>query len=266
MNPDHPGFEDLSAHHDGEAPEWAEHVTGCDSCQSHLGELVTLTAAVAQLPSAGLPGRHRDDAVTHAIETAGARSEHGAGGGGRRRWVGVSAAAVLAISIGVGAVVAGMGPHQQMTRDALPGGATAVPGRSDRATAGGIGPAADTVVAGGDLGAIPDRVALVARVGADLRTEGQRGVTAAPDSSAPPPPAASNSQAPAHGVTGTRPCEVEARGDPGDRGEVVYQATAEEAGTQAVVLAFRSALGPGPITVEMRARSDCRLLLQGAIL
>jgi len=63
-----------------------------------------------------------------------------------------------------------------------------------------------------------------------------------------------------------RPCEVEARAGPGDHGEIVYQASAEEAGVPAVVLAFRSAEGSGSITVEMRARSDCRLLLQGAIL
>ncbi|MDQ6796793.1 MAG: hypothetical protein M3011_02000 [Actinomycetota bacterium] len=282
MNPDHPPFEDLSAHYDGEAPEWAEHVAGCASCTSRLAELAALADTIAQAP----PGRIRDDQddpVAHAIESV--DQVGGAGSGGpvetrerHRRWVpAASAAAVVVISIAIGAVVASKGPHRQMTRDALTaGGAASTPDRSDRA--------ADAVVVGGDLGVIPDRAALVTRVAADLRAGNQRRPAATPDAPTPTPSAAgslgpsgpssgvpgpsgpsSGVPAPAQGDIGTRPCEVEARGDPGDRGEVVYQATAEEAGEAAVVLAFRS-VQSASITVELRARSDCRLLVQGSIL
>lgn len=267
MNPDHPSFEDLSAHYDGEAPEWAEHVAGCASCTSRLGELTTLTDTIAQAPPGRVSGDAPDDPVARALASAGTAFGHGTGQGGgtrsgdhvrkgeqRRRWVlAASTAAVVVVSIAIGAVVASKGPHRQMTRDAL---APSTPERSDRATGGGVDTAADAVVVGGDLGMIPDRAALVKRVAADLRADGQRRSATTPDSSGP---------VPAQGVVGTRPCEVEARGDPGDRGEVVYQATAEEAGMSAVVLAFRSVQGPDSVTVELRARSDCRLLFQGAI-
>ncbi len=273
MNPDHPRFEDLSAHHDGEAPEWVEHLAGCESCQGLLGELATLSGAVARESPPQLTGSNRDDAVTRAVAAAdpdagtsfgheaGTSFGHEAGPERRRRWVlAAGAAAVLVVSIGVGAVVASKGPHRQMTRDAL---GTVAP-QGDRPNAG---TSADAVVVAGDLGDIRDRAALVARVGTDLRAnaQGQR-QAAVPNASPAPSSGAADSSGRSSGAEGTRPCEVEARGDPGDRGEVVYQATAEEAGTPAVVLAFRSTQEPASITVEMRARSDCRLLLQGAIL
>ncbi len=281
MNPDHPRFEDLSAHHDGEAPEWVEHLAGCESCQGLLGELAALSEAVARESPPQLTGNNCDDAVTRAVAAAephagtvfgheagisfgheaGISFGHEAGPERRRRWVlAAGAAAVLVISIGVGAVVASKGPHRQMTRDAL---GTVAP-QGNRPTAG---TSADAVVVAGDLGDIRDRAALVARVGTDLRAnaQGQR-QAAVPNASPAPSPGAADSSGRSSGAEGTRPCEVEARGDPGDRGEVVYQATAEEAGTPAMVLAFRSTQEPASITVEMRARSDCRLLLQGAIL
>jgi len=265
MNPDHPPFEDLSAHYDGEAPEWAEHVAGCASCTGRLGELASLTETIAQAPPGRVPGDGHGDPVARAIETAGGAGSTRAGDPvgteeRRRGWVlAVSTAAVVMISIAIGAVVASKGPHRQMTRDALQaGGGTSVPQGGDRSTGNGTAAAADTVVVGGDLGVITDRTTLVTRVATDLRAGEQRRA-AAPDSPVAAPPA------PAQVVVGTRPCEEEARGDPGDRAEVVYQATAEEAGTPLVVLAFRSVQGPESFTVELRARSGCRLLLQGAI-
>jgi len=290
MSPDHPDFEDLSAFHDGEAPEWADHLAGCGSCRSTLAELVTLSEAVARvsLPArpagpATEPGDDHSDAVARALFSAqgaaraqdsaqgaaraqdsaqgaaraqdsdgGLESTTGSGTGKRhrRQWVlGVSTAAVLVLSIAIGVTVASKGPHQEMTRDALSADGT----RTTAKPAEGTGPG--TVMAGGDLGEIPDRAALVARVGADLRAKSQ----ARAAQGAPPAPAA------APVPTAPRPCETEARADPGDRGELIYQASAVEAGAPAVVLAFGSGQGSPTITVEARARSDCRLLLQGAI-
>ncbi|HEX2274225.1 MAG TPA: hypothetical protein VHG90_10170, partial [Acidimicrobiales bacterium] len=44
----HPSFEDLSAYHDGEAPEWAPHVSACPECRARVDQLAALTAAVAR--------------------------------------------------------------------------------------------------------------------------------------------------------------------------------------------------------------------------
>ncbi len=273
MNTDHPRFEDLSAHHDGEAPEWADHVARCESCRGRLGELDTLTHTIARESPPRLVGDDSDDAVSKAVAAtdheaegsfgheAGISFGHEAGATRRRRWLlATGTAAVLVISIAVGAVVASKGPHQQMTRDALSAPGTVAP-QGDSATAGA---SPNAVVVAGDLGEIHDGAALVARVGTDLRAREQsRPQAVAPE--APPAPGVADSSARSSGAGGTRPCEVEGRADPGDHGAVVYQATAEDAGTPAVVLAFRSAQGSGSITVEMRARSDCRLLFQGAI-
>ncbi len=267
MNADHPHFEDLSAHHDGEAPEWAEHVARCETCQGRLAKLDALTHTVARESPPRLAAEDGDDAVTRAVAAAGPQAGTSFGleaGAGRRRWgLAAGTAAVIVISVGLGALVASMGPHRQMTRDALSVPGT-VPSPGDRATAGAN---AGAVVVVGDLGEIGDRAALVARVQTDLRALGQvRPDAAAPSASPAPVAGATGSSAPSSTVGAKRPCEVEARAGPGDHGAVVYQATAEEAGAPAVVLAFGSAEGSGSITVEMRARSDCRLLLQGAIL
>lgn len=258
MRPGHPDFEDLSAFHDGEAPEWADHLAGCASCRDDLHQLTTLSDAVGQVSLAADDPDDKYDPLARALAapresntTLGPRAEPGPAHPRRRRqWVlGVSTAAVLAVSIAIGATVASKDPQREMTTHALsPSGG--------RPTAGAAAGRSGSVVEGGDLGEISDRATLVTRVGADLSTAKRARPAQAPASATSPAPGP-----PAVGPT----CEIEARADPGDRGELVYQATAVEGGTPAVVLAFASGDGSGTVTVEARALSDCRVLLQGSI-
>ncbi|HWC12607.1 MAG TPA: hypothetical protein VG455_15465 [Acidimicrobiales bacterium] len=84
---DHPSFEDLSAYHDGEAPELAAHVAGCEACGATVAELVALSAAVAEpLPSTGMPGGDPDaDPVSRAVAASSAGPRPGSGRRRRRR-------------------------------------------------------------------------------------------------------------------------------------------------------------------------------------
>ncbi len=305
MNPGHPGFEELSAYHDGEAPQWADHVTACAPCRNRVAELADLSGLVAQIgpPTHGVapPAPERpsdrgarpstgDDAVGRAVAAVAPDSRGIAADPSperadtqrgespepdtrledppepRRWWMGASVAAMLVFTVAVGALVA--------SRSDRPSTSTAVgPGAGNRTTAeadaaGGAGGAGTpSVIVAGDLGEIGDRAALVARVRAGLdaartSTPGQDQAAAPGAAAAPASPESLATSAPGDPA----PCEPEARRGPGERGAVIYQATAEKDGTPAVVLAFGPPREPDPVTVEVRARSDCRLLLQGAIL
>jgi hypothetical protein len=286
---DHPSFEALSAYHDGEAPEWGAHVAGCDACRDTLGALARLSAAVAEPePAAGAAahGGHDDPiprAVAAATVTTGPRGRDaeddremppGAAAPpprptplpSRGRWLvaAVAAAAMVVVSAGLTVVLRRSTPPDSASTAAGP------PPSTEVATpeSGVGGPAADstaTALVGGDLGDIPDRATLLAKVGPLLASgpgaarEGGAGVPAAPPvrSSVPGVP-----PVPEPRVVGTRPCEIEARGGRTTLGDVVYVATARFAGQPAVVLAFAPVSGVGPITVEMLATSGCQPLLE----
>jgi len=66
MTTGHPDFDALSAHLDGEAPEWHSHVAGCAACQATLARLRTVSALVADPPMASSPARER--ALSGALE------------------------------------------------------------------------------------------------------------------------------------------------------------------------------------------------------
>ena len=260
----HPSFEDLSAYHDGEAPEWAPHVGACADCRARLDQLSALTAAVGRPLDRPSPAEEVDDPVARALalahDGAGASSptaeEHPRAprapshreGERWLRWVtAASAAAVLVLVVGVLALV------NRTDGDRPTGPALTESGRTPAdedvgVTADPPGPAAGpgsgppTAAAGGDLGEVADAQALVARVRPGLGG----GAETTPD---------------ARRAVGTYPCEVEARtADPG-LGPVVYHAAATVEGTPAVVLAFTPPATPGPFRVLALAQADCRLLL-----
>ena len=288
MSTGHPGFDDLSAYHDGEAPEWAAHVAGCAPCRNRLDDLARLTALIGDdtvvgdtvggddvvgddVPAAADSGGVTDDPVSRAV--AGTRTVAGDRPAPppiepRRWWVGASVAAVLLITVSMGALVAGLFDRPATTTAVGPG-AGGAEARSDAAQA-----TADTVITAGELGEIADRAALVAQVRADLdaaRRLAQEQAAPAADApvSAPSVPedtSAEENTGPPGTPQGSVPCEAVARGGPGNRGPVIYQATAERDGVPAVVLGFGPPPGSEAVIVEARARSDCRLLLQGAIL
>ena len=291
MSPDHPDFEDLSAHHDGEAPEWDDHVSVCPSCQERLEELTRLSSTVAGVDpdDPAITGDGRDP-VAVAVAAATAPPEAGADDGSesradaaadasgaaspveaRRRWLlPASVAAMLLISTAVGALVARRSDPPATT---TAGGSA--PGERPTAGAEGTAAAADGrggVLVMGDLGAIADRPALVARVRADLDAARNSASGPGEDLAARPEGAPAPDSAPAvppptpPDLVTPHPCELEARRDPGLRGPLVYQATAQAEGKPAVVLAFAPLSSSDGIMVEARALSDCRVLIRGAIL
>jgi hypothetical protein len=67
VSPEHPDFDALSAHHDGEAPEWAGHVAGCAACQETLGQLRRIGALVGG-PLAPVPSAVREEALARALQ------------------------------------------------------------------------------------------------------------------------------------------------------------------------------------------------------
>ena len=291
---DHPSFEDLSAYHDGEAPDWAAHVAACVACRDTVAALSSLTAAVAEpraFADETSPGGPQvaDDPVARAVAAASEGRDTGGDGGGpsaspttgpppRRRWLvaAVAAAAVVVVAAGLTAV---------LRRSSAPDSTTTAAGRPQRTEPAtpevlrglpepgpthpsGPRPATDSAapaVVGGDLGDIPDPATLVAKVAPALSSgrsaagEGGAGVPAAPPVRSSVPGAA---DLPEPRVVGTRPCEIEARAGEPALGDVVYVATARSGETPAVVLGFAPASGAGPVTAAMLTTSNCRLVFQ----
>jgi hypothetical protein len=64
---DHADFEALSAFVDGEAPEWAEHVAGCEVCRAGAAELRALSLAVGS-PVDGPAPAVREAALAAAVD------------------------------------------------------------------------------------------------------------------------------------------------------------------------------------------------------
>ncbi len=63
----HPDFDALSAHHDGEAPEWGPHVADCAECRGTLYWLRMTTALVAS-PVPPVAADVRDAALARALD------------------------------------------------------------------------------------------------------------------------------------------------------------------------------------------------------
>jgi hypothetical protein len=282
---EHPSFEDLSAHHDGEAPEWAAHVAACGDCRRRLDDLAALSAVVAgPAPAPAAAGAGDPVAIAVAAATGGAtpgRPEPEAEADRRAvvptpdrpgprpsptRWL-PAAAAVAAMVVVAIALAAFLGRSSSTGgRTSTAAGPTARP--TVAAPESKPAPGGESAVVGGDLGDVPDVAALSARLAPIVRPT--PGSEAAPDAGAaapaPAPSGAAASVPPRPQVVGTRPCETEARQrSPGALGNVVYVATATHVATPAVVLAFAPAQGGGPITVEMMAQAGCGFLLETSI-
>jgi hypothetical protein len=75
MSTAHPDFDALSAHLDGEAPEWESHVAACAACRSTLDRLRTASALVAR-PVAPASAAVRERGLARALAEFG-RTESG---------------------------------------------------------------------------------------------------------------------------------------------------------------------------------------------
>jgi hypothetical protein len=67
VSSEHPDFDALSAHHDGEAPEWATHVAGCAACQATLGRLRAISALVGG-PVIAAKSAVREEGLARALQ------------------------------------------------------------------------------------------------------------------------------------------------------------------------------------------------------
>jgi hypothetical protein len=277
---EHPDFEALSAYHDGEAPELAGHVGGCDACRAELARLAAVSRAVgapveAVSPSAvdrmigralaagapGAPGDGRAKPAVVPIKGPGPDPARGPGPSGpsRSRWAVVAAAAA--------AVVVAVGLAGVLTRTDRSGGGAAQTALAPAATgdqrtaappAAGARTSAGSPIEGGDLGEVVDGRALVAKVGPEVSGQTSSAVA---DNPVVAPSGAEN----APQEVGTRACELQARSiDPG-AGPVVYVARATQAGTPATVLGFAPVGGSRPLSLFLMAQDGCRLLAQATL-
>lgn len=202
----------------------------------------------------------------------------------RSRWMGwmtvASAAAVVLLVVGMLALMTRGGGGGDTTTTALDDRAesdssvrqpeSAAPGVAGPGAGTGSRTDIDGAVFGGDLGEVPDAAALVTRAGLDLRAGRDRLASDAQASTAPPVTSRGGqgilpADPATPGVVGTRPCEMQARDRNGDLGPVVYYATATRTGVPAVVLGFAAGGGTGPVTAQVLAQADCRLLLSASL-
>ncbi len=168
MSPsDHADFDALSAFVDREAPEWADHVAGCEACRATAAELRATSAAVGRPVGVPSPAA-REAAIAAALDAlpataAGAgrstlapdRHENERARFARRRaarpWAMPAVAAVVLAILGVsGVVLSGYQGSEEVT----------VAGRALEADAkaGALAGAPQAPV--GDLGEVPDAASL----------------------------------------------------------------------------------------------------------
>lgn len=265
---EHPDAEGLSAYFDGEAPELAAHVAGCDACRAEVTRLKALSASVgAPLPPLD-PGAV--DAMIAQAAAAGAGATDNLSRRRTRRdtgrWVAVaSVAAALVMAVGLaGVLTRGDGERESTTESASRPAAAPTSGASSDATSGAtnllapseVTGSGDTAINGGDLGDVADSSQLASRVGPALGAES----APAGDNPVVGPSAADSGPAPRARAVGTRACEPEVRAiDPG-AGPLVYVASATSGGAPATVLGFAAPSGERPISLFLMARDGCRLL------
>jgi len=166
MSMSHPSDEELSAHLDGEAPEFGDHVAGCPACRGRLDALRGVATLIATPPPPPDAAR-RDDAIAAALARP-ARSNR------RLALVAAAAAIVLVAGIATPLLLRG-GGHRTTTalstanKDAsgtAAGESQVAAGAAgeSRAAAGSAASPAVSPVDGGDLGDQSDPAALGALV------------------------------------------------------------------------------------------------------
>jgi hypothetical protein len=246
----HPDDEALSAHLDGEAPEWESHVRSCPPCQARLAAFGRVAAAVGTAREAAAPGTG-DEAVARAVAAATTSSSSV----WKSRRLVTAAAGIAAAVLVAGGVVALV--HRGASR-------------SSSTASRALGPVAANVVEAGDLGDLADDKALKAQVEPSLSTTEAAPAAGAAGAAASKAPAQTGAKSEALRSSSARPlpCEAQARAlQPGTQ-VLVYRAAARWQGTLAVVFGFtaagptptRSAGALSPTRVYVMARSGCGLL------
>lgn len=296
---EHADLEALSAFVDGEAPEWAGHVAGCDECRAAAEGLRTVAAAVGA-PIEPAAEADRERAVAAALgrldrPATGAEDPRLARRRQRRTWNPAAVASVAALLlVGILGLSALVTMNSGPSSDESTAAGTA-PESAARDLAGGSADSAAPTVPPTDLGDVPDAATLQARAratavssagstvsggaGGAATSTGNSGASSATSAGSagnsgaagPPQPevtanvtGGANLRAAAPSVVGPRPCEEQARGREPVLGEVVYYATARQGPRQAVVLGFSTGPSPSPVTLLMLAQEGCAELLRAA--
>ena len=273
---EHADLEALSAYVDGEAPEWTDHVSECAACRAAADELRAVAAAVS-VPVEPADRRAREAALRAALGEVGEPRPTAPPAVVPRRFQWrpnlAAVAAALVLVLGFSALLVMSRTRSDETTVAGPALESAPPA---------AGPMADSLAGAGlpptDVGDVPDAATLAARVRPALTatTSAAAGAASARSSansgtSSPGAPGAvaggSGGQpaaAPTVNVTGTRPCEEQARGREPSLREVVYFATARRGQVPAVVLGFSTGPAPAPVTLLLLAQPGCSELLRAS--
>jgi hypothetical protein len=285
---DHADLEALSAYVDGEAPEWADHVAGCEECRAaaaRIGAVAAALRAPVDPPAAAV----RERAVTAALDEA--RHESHRARFERRRaprpWALPAVAAAVVGLLGLSGLVlsADRSPDESPT--------FAGPALQDAKTESGVAGAAPSAPPA-DLGDITDPLVLRMRAGfptASLArtdsgdvpppssatntgntgaaipgppsaTSGSSGAAAGSaggTASIAPPTTTLSQRSAAPNAVGTRPCEEQARAREPSLGPVTYFATARRGDVPAYVLAFGDF---SRFTLLLLAQNGCGELLR----
>ncbi|HUQ62807.1 MAG TPA: hypothetical protein VM121_03530 [Acidimicrobiales bacterium] len=268
---EHPDIESLSAYHDGEAPELAEHVAGCAACAADLARLASVTGAVAA-PVAALDNAAVDRMISQATASG---VEEGVGEavpaiprpvpvvGRRRGWAILASAAAAVVVAGglVGFLTRSEADRTTVSESASRPAADAANRQLQAPPAAvGAGISGDSPIDGGHLGEVANDRVLAAKVDPTI---GNKGTSAAADVPATDAPTEAGG-APQPRTVGTRACEPEARSLDPAAGALVYVADAEHDGAPAKVLGF-GPTGGRPITLFLLAQDGCRLLAKATL-
>ena len=263
---EHADVEALSAYVDGEAPEWGGHVAGCAQCAATVEALRAVSDAV------GAPVEPADPALRELALGAALTPAEAATATviplRRRpllpaRWVVPAVAAMVLVVAGISAVLTVA--DRSSTRVNATAAGPAADAKSNETLAqapapGSLGQAAPTT----DLGDVADAATLLARARPGLAAAPRAATSSGAANAATAAPASPGATIPAPAVTGTRPCEEQARARQPSLGPVVYFATARRNGVPAVVLGFATGPDPSQVTLLMLAQDGCAELLRAA--
>jgi hypothetical protein len=288
---DHADLEALSAYVDGEAPEWADHVAGCEVCRAAAARLGAVAAAV-RAPVDPPSDPVRDRAVTAALEEARHQAERQRFARRRspRPWAMPAAAAAVVALLGLSGVIlsanrttdesttlAGPALEDAKTEVGVAGAAPDAPPAdlgdigdpSTLRTRAGFPPLASAGAAAsvGRSSSVANSGAADANTGAALSSppnavSGSSGVASGGASGVAPPTTTLSQRSGAPAVVGTRPCEERVRSRSPELGPVVYFATARRGDVPAYVLGFSPPTAP--VILFLLSQSDCSELLRSA--
>jgi hypothetical protein len=273
---EHADLEALSAFVDGEAPEWADHVAGCEACRASAAQLGAVAAAL-RAPVDPPAEAVRERAVAAALDAAAfeAERERFARRRAPRPWAMPAAAAVVVALLGLsGVILSSNRSADESTTLAGPapeagGGVAAAAPNAPPADLGDVtDPAVLRMRAGFPVGVAGRMEAspMAASTGAASTAQSDAGTTGAAGGAASlgvVPPTTTLSQRSATPVpVGTRPCEEQARAREPNLGPVTYFATARRGDVPAYVLGFGAPTQS--VTLLLLAQNGCGELLRSA--